>query len=273
MTTSIHPGRVSHPNVVVEDYEASLKHFQELFGAEFLLDLPKPEWHACLIEIGGVILEMFAPPGFLLHARIGPHVLGFEYEATMQETRAALEDHKVRIIRELGVAVHTHPADAYGVAWEFYEGSFIDNKPPTLTKLVMPTSYWRDEHPLGLAGGLKSYSLAVSDLAAASKFFQSFLAGEVVYEEARPALAAKAVGLQVADCVLELISPTGDGALRRELEWHGQGIRSLTWRVKSLEQARRYFAERKVEVIAGTAPDAIAIPPEANRGLLFEFAE
>src|SRR5690348_12561458 len=117
---SIRPRRASHFNLVLEDYDASVAHFRGLFGAEFLLDLPSPNWHACLIEIGGVIIEIFAPPAFLLHARHGAHFQGMEYEADMDQVRAAVADHGVRIIRDLGVALHTDPADCLGVDWEFY---------------------------------------------------------------------------------------------------------------------------------------------------------
>lgn len=268
---SIRPRRASHFNLVLENFDASLAHFRELFGAEMLLDLPKPEWHACLIDIGGVIIEIFAPPAFLLHARYGPHFLGIEYEADMEEVRAAVADHDIRIIRDLRVALHTHPADGFGVDFEFYGGSFHTNTPPTLTTPTRPAAYWR-EHPLGLTG-LKGYTLAVSDIDAAERFLQSFLSAERAYEATRAGIAARAIGLQVADATVELLTPLGDGPLQRELQQTGQGIRSAVFRVRSLGQARDYFIARSVPLVPGTAPESFAIAPEANRGVLFEFAE
>lgn len=270
--TSIRPRRGSHFNVVLEDYAASVAHFRELFDATFLLDLPSPNWHACLIEIGGVIIEIFAPPAFLLHARHGPHFQGMEYEAEMDQVRAAVADHGLRIIRDLGVALHVDPAQALGVDWEFYEGSFHENAPPTLTTRTRPAAWWRDEHPLGLTG-LKAYTLMVSDIAEASAFLQSFLSAEPAYEATRTQIAARAAGLRVADTVIELLTPLGEGPLRRELERTGQGIRSAVVGVRSLDQARTYFAERDVELIAGSSAERFAIAPHANRGLLFEFSE
>lgn len=272
MPTSIRPRRVSHPNLIVEDYEASLAHFRDLFDADLILDLPKPEWHACLVDIGGMIFELFAPPAFLLHMRYGPHFLGIEYEAEMTDVRKAIVDHNVRNMRELKVALHTHPADGFGIDFEFYQGSFFDNDPPTLQKAMRPISYWRDEHPLGM-NGLKAYTAGVSDMDEAVAFFKSFVSGQVVYDEQRPALGARAVGLQVADGVAELLSPTGPGPFQRELQKNGEGIRSMVFRVVSLEKAKTYFADKGVRVIAGTAPGSIAIDPEDNRGVLFEFAE
>jgi hypothetical protein len=272
MVNSIRPVRVSHPNLVLEDFDASLTHLRELYGARLLLDMPKPAWRACLVEIGGVILQLFAPPAFLLHARHGPHYLGIEYEADMGEVRAAVAAHGIRIIRDIDVALHTHPADCFGVDFEFYGGSFYDADASHLTTPLKPAEYWRDEHPLGLTG-LKAYTLAVSDIEAASGFLQSFLSAEPAYEASRPALSARAAGLQVADSIVELLTPAGDGPLRRQLQQVGQGVRSLVFRTRDLDQARRYFTQRGVALIAGSAPDSFAVAPEANLGVLFEFSE
>jgi hypothetical protein len=72
---------------------------------------------------------------------------------------------------------------------------------------------------------------------------------------------------------VELLSPTGDGPLRREMDLVGQGIRSTVFRARDINQVRRYFANRRVDLIAGTAPGSVAVPPQANLGILFEFAE
>jgi hypothetical protein len=61
----------------------------------------------------------------------------------------------------------------------------------------------------------------------------------VVYDEARPAIGARAIGLQIADAVAEVLAPTGDGWLRNELMRTGQGILSNVFRVRDLDQARR----------------------------------
>jgi hypothetical protein len=103
--------------------------------------------------------------------------------------------------------------------------------------------------------------------------FKSVVRGQVDYDEERPALGARAVGLQVADGVAELLSPTGPGPFQRELQRNGEGIRSMVFRVGSLDKAKKYFADKGVRVIPGTAPGSIAVDPEDNRGVLFEFAE
>src|SRR5262249_14393833 len=155
------------------------------------------------------------------NSRYGPHHIGIEYEADMAEVRETIAAHGIRIVRDIGAALHTHPADCFGVAFEFFEGTFFDNS-PYLTTPLRPPAFWR-EHPLQLIG-LKAYTIAVYDLAAASRFLQSFLSAEPIYEEARPEFGAHALGLRVADCGIELLAPDGEGLLANEMQHSGQGI-------------------------------------------------
>ena len=178
----------------------------------------------------------------------------------------------MRVIRELGGAIHVHPAEAYGVAWEFFGKSFQADPPPVEYVEPLKSSASWGEHPLGYTG-LKRYSVAVSDRESATKFFQDFLGATVTYEEARPAVAARAVGMALGDTVVELISPTDPGPIDRYLARYGDGIRSTVFAVRDLDQAERYFTERGVTLRPGDAPDTLAIAPEDNLGLLFEFSE
>ena len=272
MARSIRPVRVNHMNAVLQDFDASVAHLREHYGAEFVVDIPQKEFHACLVEMGRVILELFIPYDFLVCARYGPHYVGIEYQADMDEVRAAVADHGLRIVRDIGAALHTHPADCFGVSFEFYGDYFHDRDWPLLGGKIKPAGYWRDEHPLGLTG-LKAHTHAVADIGAASAFLQSFLSAEPVYEQPRPAIAAQAIGLRVADAVIELLTPTGEGPLQQHLLRHGEGIRSTVFGVRDIGQARRYFTAHGVPLAPGAAEDSFAVPAEANLGLIFEFSE
>lgn len=272
MPISIRPVRVNHMNAVVEDFDASVAHLQDVFSAEFLVDYPQQEWRAALIAMGDVIIELFVPYAFLLHTRYGPHYLGVEYQADMNDVRAAIAERGIRIVRDIGLAVHTHPADCFGVAFEFYDGSFHDRDWDLPGGKMKPVSYWREEHPLGMTG-LKGYSIAVRDIDAASAFLQGFLSAKPVYEADRPAVAGRAIGLQVADAVVELIAPVADGAIEQHLRRSGEGIRSTIFGVRDIAQARSYFADRGVDLVAGDAAGRIAVPAAANLGMIFEFSE
>ena len=264
---------MNHINAMVEDFDEGVDHLCELFGAQMNLDLPGEHWHACLITIGGVMFEIFAPSEYLLNARFGPHYVGIEYQVPdADEARAEVLARGMRVIRELGVAIHVHPAEAFGVAWEFFGRSFHDDPPPVqYVEPLKPAEYWR-QHPLGYTG-LKRYGVAVADLDAATRFFEDFLGGTVIYEQARPAVGALAVGVDLGDTVAELISPIASGSIERYLARFGDGIRSTVFAVQDLNQARSYFTDRGVVLHPGDAPETFAIAPEDNLGLLFEFSE
>src|SRR2546425_13030797 len=98
MSTSIECVHMNHINAVVEGFDDSVAHFRDLYGAQFVLDLPQPAWHACLITIGTVMFELFAPHDFFLHTRFGPHYLGVEYQVPdFPATREAVEERGLRV--------------------------------------------------------------------------------------------------------------------------------------------------------------------------------
>ncbi|HLM17151.1 MAG TPA: hypothetical protein VK549_04975 [Acidimicrobiia bacterium] len=271
MPNPIRALRVEHLNIVHDDYEATVDHYQQLFGGVVVFDRLQPTWHACLMDVGGVLFEIFVPNEFFLHTRYGPHYLGVEYHvddiAPVRETLAACG---IRIARDLDVAVHTHPADCHGVSLEFFDDSFHANE-ALLDRPMPPAEYWRDEHPVGFTG-LRGYTVGVWNLGRAVADFTAVLGHEVVYEERRSALGATGVGLLVGRAVLELVAPDGDGPLQQHLQEHGEGIRSTVFGVSDLDRVRSYFAARAVDLVPGTTPAMLAIPAAQNRGVIFEFA-
>jgi hypothetical protein len=263
--------RVEHLNIVHDDYDATVEHYRQVFGGLVVFDRLQPTWHACLMEVGGVLFEIFVPNEFFLHTRYGPHYLGVEYHvddiAAVRDTLAA---RGIRIARDLEVAVHTHAADCHGVSLEFFDDSFHEND-ELLDRPLQSATYWRDEHPLGCTG-LQGYTVAVADLPTAVADFTAVLEHEVRYEVRRETTAGTAVGLEIGGAVLELVAPDGDGPLREHLQARGEGIRSTVFGVRDIDRARGYFAERDVELVPGTAPERLAIPAAQNRGVIFEFA-
>jgi hypothetical protein len=258
-------------NVVHEDYDAVVTHYQRLFGGVVVFDRLQPTWHACLLDVGNVLFEIFVPDDFFLHARHGSHHLGIEYRvddiAVVRDTLAAQQ---IRIARDLDVAVHTHAADCHGVSLEFFDGDFHTD--PTLLDVPMPSpSYWRNRHPLGITG-LHGCTIAVSDLASAISDFRALLEHEVLYETRRPSVAGVAIGLLVAGAVLEFIAPERDGPIQRHLIEPGERIRSTVFAVRDLDRVRRHFSERGIDLTPGTLEKSVAIPPEHHLDVLVEFA-
>jgi hypothetical protein len=191
----------------------------------------------------------------------------------MDDVRAAVADHGLGVVRDIGLALHTDPADCFGVSYEFYDGYFHDRDWEMIGGgKISSAEYCRDEQPLGLTG-LVGHTHAVHDIAAAGAFLQSFLGAEPLYETRRRAIAAQAAGFRVADGTIELVTPDGSGPLADHLLRHGEGIRSTVFGVRDLEQARRHLAGRGIALVQGTAEGSFAVPAEANRGLIFEFRE
>ena len=264
---------MNHFNIVVEGFDRTVARFRELYGAQFLYDLPRDEWHSGFFAIGDVIFELFVPHDDFLHLRFGPYYLGLEYQvANLDEVREAVQARGVRIVRERPAAFHTHPADGFGIAFEFYDRSFHDEPYPLpYLEPIKPIDYWRDEQPLGLLG-LKRYGVTVSDLGAATEFFQAFMNATFLYEAERPTIGARAVGLHLADTVVELLSPIRDGQIQSHLFNRGDGIRSCVFEVSDVANVRSHFSALGILLQSGDAPDSIAIAPADNCGLLFEFS-
>ena len=65
MKTAVRCRKASHTNIVIENLNQSVRHLEDVFGGSFMLDLPGENWHACLIEVGGLIVELFEPKHFL----------------------------------------------------------------------------------------------------------------------------------------------------------------------------------------------------------------
>lgn len=281
MAVSIQPKRLNHMNVVVQNAEAAKAHVQEKFDAEIVSDMPKPQYNAFLFATGGVLFEAFAPAEWLLASRYGPHYVGVEYQADMDTVVAAVKERGMRIVRESRLerdlagnpsyALHTHPEDGFGVAYEFYHDDFHTWTWPLLGAKIKPKEAWAD-HPLGHTGQ-KGYTHAVADIDAASAFLQGFLSAQPIYEEDRPLIGGRAIGLKIADVTVELQTPTGEGELARHLYRYGDGIRSTVFGVRNIDQAKRYLEDRGLPVTSGSTAGSIAIPSAANLGVIFEFAE
>lgn len=268
-------------NLVLQDVDTSVRHFQRVYGAELVADVPKAEYHACLMAAGGVLFELFFPKVYLLNARYGPHYVGVEYQADMEIVCQAVADRNMRIVREShyerdlagnpGYALHTHPADGFGVSYEFYHDDFHQWDWPALGGKISRAEQWRN-HPLPLTGQ-KGYTHAVQDIDGARRFLESFLNAEPVYEADRPDLGARAMGMKIADVIVELQTPVTNGTLAKHLYHYGDGIRSTVFSVRDLEQAKRYLQEQGLVVGPGYAPDSFSVQAEQNLGIIFEFVE
>ena len=270
--SALHCSHMNHLNMVVNGFDESRDRFIDLFGAQVDLDLPLPEYHLGLLSVGGVILEIIAPPAWLPFARYGPHWVGVEYTVrNVAEARQAVLERGIRIVRDIGGAFHTHPQDAYGVAFEIYDGNFHvstdpawQGNPPAWLSSGIPNN------PIGCIG-LKHYTVLVGDLAGAASFFTSALGGTIHYERQRG--SSHAVRLQVGDGVVELVTPTAPGPLRDRHALMGDGIDTALLQVYDVDRAHSALAARGVEIVPSEADGAFGLDPGDTCGMRFEFSQ
>ncbi|HKX79934.1 MAG TPA: VOC family protein [Novosphingobium sp.] len=269
MGRRIRPTVVNHMNAVLEDFDASVGHFTDIFGAVFLHTIAREDFQAGLIDIGGAMFELFVPKAFLFNTRYGGHYLGIEYAADMAQVREVIAEQGIRIARDIDIAVHTHPDDCFGVAFEFCKDPWAERVwEDTGLKMGKP-EHWRQQ-ALGMAGQ-KACTIAVHDLDAATRFILDLFETELAYEEDRPHIAARARGFRVADSDIELLASTGEGALREHLLRYGQGIRSTVYHVADIDRTRDYLRGRGIEVTEGSTSGSVAVPAHVNLGVMFEF--
>jgi catechol 2,3-dioxygenase-like lactoylglutathione lyase family enzyme len=131
--------------------------------------------------------------------------------------------------------------------------------------------WWRDVHPLGI-DGLASVGTAVSDLAAAEKFYREVYGFEVVRRGEIASENAEAVVVRAADLTLELMHPKKPGTpLAEFLERKRPGFYSINWKVKSLEKATAYLNSKGLNLIPG--PKRTTLDPREIFGARYTFAD
>ena len=224
-----------------------------------------------LFAFGGVLFEQFVPDLFFLHGKPGPVWYGLEHSLDLVVARKAVAERHFRITRDIGNTIHTNPQDHFGVPFEYYGGEFEHNVYATLGNQTMkPVSYWRDQHPSGLAG-LKGYTVAVRahEATAAVHLYEDFLSGKWLFEQDRPEIGARAVSLLVANGDVEILSPlgNGDGLIRRHLEWAGRGMYSLVMGARDIDQLKKYLAGKKDYARSGHGRQALGSRGEPGYGL------
>jgi hypothetical protein len=266
----IHP---NHINAIVDGYEPTIEHFRDRVG--FTLDRRIPDsgdgTDACLMTLGGVMFEFFAPKergergqGRLLN-KFGDHYIGIEYHVPdVTSAREFAVEKEIRIINDLGAAFFTYPGNSFGIAFEIYDGDFSEH--------AQPAGYWENQHPLGLTG-MARLTVAVESVETAAARLNELAYISEIGPVQRPRAAAKGAQLQVGTAVWELLEPTGDGALADYLGRYGQRIRSTVFKAGSLAEVEKHLTGQGFDLIPGDADDALAINPAQNKNLLFEFTE
>src|ERR1700728_593431 len=193
--------KLSHVNAIVDGYRTAVDHFHDQLGFQLCVEIPaRPpdDTDACLMNLGGVIFEFFAPrhraetgQGRLLD-RYGPNYIGAEFSVPdVAGARAACEELGVRIINDLGHYFFTYPGACCGISFEIFDRDWHEMLAQPREGVEQPHSaeHWRDVHPLGVIG-LARLSAAVGDLDTAVTTLTGLTGGEVIGRAPRPQASA-----------------------------------------------------------------------------------
>jgi catechol 2,3-dioxygenase-like lactoylglutathione lyase family enzyme len=271
--------KINHINQIVDHYDAALSHLQDLFGGQFLREIgANPVTAGCLVDVGGEIIELLAPKimdkaeGKQL-AKYGPHYQGVEIMVpSVPEALEVIKERGIRTLLERGGDFYTMPSATQGVCLQVYDGDWHADSPPAPYVNPMRTGqWWEVEHPIGYRG-MHHLSFACTDLDSAERFWCDLTGGEVTYRADRPAVAATAVGLDIGIPV-EIISPTGPGAIDDYIDRYGPRIWATTFAVRDLDATAAYFSSRGVDLVPGDAPGSLMVPPERNLHVVYQFME
>jgi len=291
----------NHMNQLVENYEAAVAHFSDVLEGQFLWETPaNPFTHACLVNFGGAIIELVekrrpmgqkpanvtpaaddpgsfwycvGTTGFIMDwDRLGPHFAGCEF--MVPDLPAAIDAARKQGLRVFdqsewdffltiseqcqGISLELTTWDWYAdPTWPFYAGE------------LKRQDYWGSEHPLGITG--YRFSVALSDNRSSAEAMERICRGKLVYQEDRPGISATAVGIEMGNVVVDFLAPSGAGPVQSFIDRYGERIRAMIFTVKDMDAVRSFFAAKNIPLIGGDRPNSVAIVPDQNLGVLYQF--
>lgn len=303
MTTPFELVQYNHMNQLVDNYDAAVAHFSNVLEAQFLWETPlNPFTHACLVNFGGAIIELVEkrrpmaqkPPhitpaaddpgsfwycvgttGFIMDwDRLGPHFAGCEFMVT--DLPAAIDSARQQGLRVFDQSEYdffmTQAEQCQGIAFELTTWDwYADPTLPFYVEDLKRADYWANVHPLGITG--YRFSVALNDNSSCAEAMERMCRGKHVYREVRSSISATAVGVQIGDIVVDFLAPSGGGPIRGFIDRYGERTRAMIFKVKDMDAVRNFFAAKNVPLIGGDRPNTVAIVPDQNLGVLYQFEQ
>ena len=270
---------IDHINHLTSDYDATIAHYEDLLGGQFLMKIGfNPFTDGCLIDVGGEIIEVLIPK---IHdkaegrqlGKLGPHYSSIElWVPNLAEAREAVVSRGIRLLLDGRADFLTMGADTEGVILQVFDGNWHRvPRPPSFVNDKRPTDWWTDDHPIGYTG-LRHVSFATDDLDRSLKFWTELTGGQETYRAERPSAKAEAIGIDIGIPV-ELIAPVGEGPVSEFIDHFGTKIRATTFGVRDLDQTEKYFVSKGITLVPGDVPDSLMLSAEDNRGAILQFVE
>jgi len=258
---------LQHFNVVVYDYDLTLSHLKNVFGAHLNYEL-EPAYvsegvKAGLITIGPVIFELVGAAPQSKNAfrrkldRSGPGYIGIEFNVdNLDQAREAAKYNNIRVKYDPGAFFVTNPRDCFGFTIEFFAGEWFKKPADPRMIPVAPRDYWANEHPLGILG-LYGFTVGVHDREAAAARWTAVSGAKRLHDEG----GGEPLWLSAGDTRLGLVDTSND-----------EQILAARLEVRDIEQTRRALAAKglKLEEIR---KGLMAAPGSENHGIRIEFVE
>ncbi len=261
---------IEHINQLIGDADVALEHYRRMYGVEIeqIYRQRTGPYDNFVFKMGRVSFEVFSPvdPAHSFgrqHRRFGNCWQGCLWRVPdLEEAIGICQANEIPL-----VDVVLTPERRW---------AFTDPRATYFSIQLDDRDLWDKATAANAVGitDLSGFTIAVDDSARAAKFFEGLVADvEVIYEEERPALGATAIGLSLGGYELELQSPVREGELSSFIENYRQRIRTATWKVTSLDDAKQHFAKQKIHLVEGDRPGWLAIEPADNLGIGMQFAE
>jgi len=270
--------RMGHLNHVVENYDAGKNLYAEVFGATVFREWE--EAHAgslnALLLVSDTCFELFGvtDPHGAVGSWMGRQGQGWHsLEWTLPSFEQAVEVTTalgIRLTERVeGSYVFTHPRDCHGLCLELTAAHFPGDQ---RDEPGWAPTFWSDEHPLGITG-IPCLRVSARDAEAAATWLATVTGSAVSYDQPRPGLAARAVGVELPGHCIEFVEPSGDGVMAAFVEARGERIHSISFPVRHLDGALAYLEGAGVGVIAGSSEEARYLDPASTCGGLIELAQ
>lgn len=261
---------MDHINQLIDGTDKAVAHYRDLYGAQIeeVYRQRFGPYDNFVFKMGAMTMEVFSP--------VDPqHSFGRQHQRFGNCWQACLWrvpnlEEAIETCRSEGIPLVDVEMDP-DRRWAFTDPrttffSIQLEDRDTWDKTVTP-------NPVGILG-MAGFSVAVPDRDQAVALFRGLVAdADVLYEEERPGLAAVATAIGVDRYAVEFVSPTGEGEISAFLERYRARIRTVTWKVSSLEKAAKHFADHGISLRPGDRPAELAIAPEDNLGVPMQFSE
>ncbi|HLN16272.1 MAG TPA: VOC family protein [Acidimicrobiales bacterium] len=279
-------GKLFHLTPLVDDLDGAVEFFTSVFAPLVYYRGYAAHWHreASLMAIADSIIEPLLPlppadgavgtSWFRYMESFGPRVHNVAIYCDDLESLAARLDERGVRYTDAGVSttLFIHPKDSPGML-EFSTSTWSQSGDPRFSPRWddFARDYWAHRLPLGLER-LSHITTVVRDRDAAREFYTGALDAVVLPEQPGIDAATSHFVVVGEGVVFELAEPSGPGRPADELERCGEGVIGVTFKVRDLDAARTYLANREAgEIHEG--PGRLSFDASRTWGCEYAFGD